>query len=126
MGCGNPKEKLEDEMMKIKMSRIEIQMERHNQLKLLKSMNEAQVKTAIIPDYIDRQFLQNHLKKKIPTLSLRNTNKEGTLNRRARRFKSSKVLAVNKKSKIFNFDEEEQKRKKLKRRYTYKRKTFKF
>ena len=32
MGCGNPKEKVEDEMMKMKMARIELQMERHKQL----------------------------------------------------------------------------------------------
>ena len=125
MGCGNPKEKLEDEMMKIKMSRIEIQMERYNQLQLLKSMNGGQIKTPTIPDYIDQKFLKNYLDKNKPS-SLRNTSKEGTINRRPKRSKSTKSFVNKKKEKIFNFDEESQDPRKLRRRYTFKRKTFKF
>ena len=59
MGCGNPKEKLEDEIMKAKMARIELQMERYNQLKLLKNNYGKDIKTAIIPDYIDQNFLKD-------------------------------------------------------------------
>ena len=39
MGCENTKEKIEDQMMKIKMARIDLQMERMNQLELLKSID---------------------------------------------------------------------------------------
>ena len=35
MGCGNSKEKLEDEMIKLKFQRAQIQMERKNQIKIL-------------------------------------------------------------------------------------------
>ena len=36
MGCGNSKEKLEDEMIKLKFQRAQIQMERKNQIKRIK------------------------------------------------------------------------------------------
>ena len=39
MGCGDTKEKLEDQMMKMKMSRIELQMERMKALQALKEMD---------------------------------------------------------------------------------------
>ena len=64
MGCGSPKEKIEDEMMKAKMERIEIQMERINQLHLLKNTYGKEIKTALIPDYIDINFLQDYLIKR--------------------------------------------------------------
>ena len=59
MGCGNPKEKLEDEIMKAKMARIELQMERYNQLKLLKNNYGKEMQTPLIPDYIDPNFLKD-------------------------------------------------------------------
>ena len=39
MGCGDAKEKIENEMVKMKMERVEIQMERQKQLKLLKDID---------------------------------------------------------------------------------------
>ena len=39
MGCGNPKVKVENEMMKMKMERIELQMERYKQLQKLKEID---------------------------------------------------------------------------------------
>ena len=53
MGCGNAKEKLEDEMMKAKMARIEIQYERKKQLELLKDIDGIEHESPIIPDYIE-------------------------------------------------------------------------
>ena len=38
MGCGNSKEKLEDEMIKLKFQRAQIQMERKNQIKILEGI----------------------------------------------------------------------------------------
>ena len=61
MGCSDPREKLEDEMMKMKMARIELQMQRYNQLKLLKDIDGQEVTTPVIPDYIDQQFLKDQL-----------------------------------------------------------------
>jgi len=65
MGCSDPREKLEDEMMKMKMARIELQMQRYNQLKLLKNIDGIDVTTPVIPDYIDPQFLKDQLIKNV-------------------------------------------------------------
>ena len=53
MGCGDAKEKIENEMVKMKMERIEVQMERQKQLKLLKDIDGCEIKAPNIPDYID-------------------------------------------------------------------------
>ena len=52
MGCGDPREKIENEMLKMKMERSVIQMERKNQLKLLKDIDGIDLKISKIPDYI--------------------------------------------------------------------------
>ena len=72
MGCGDTKEKLEDQMMKMKMSRIELQMERMKALQALKEMDGKEMKRPIIPDYIDQQFLQEQI--------LKRQNSSSTLN----------------------------------------------
>ena len=36
MGCGDAKEKIENEMVKMKMERIEVQMERQKTIKIIK------------------------------------------------------------------------------------------
>ena len=59
MGCGNPKEKVENEMIKMKMQRIQIQMERQNQLKLLRDIDGKELKFQKIPDYIDESCCEN-------------------------------------------------------------------
>ena len=53
MGCGDAKEKIENVMVKMKMERVEIQMERQKQLKLLKDIDGINIKVKTIPDYID-------------------------------------------------------------------------
>jgi hypothetical protein len=52
MGCGMSKENIENEMMKAKMDRVEIQFERQKQLELLKDIDGILYKAAIIPDYL--------------------------------------------------------------------------
>ena len=44
MGCGNSKEKLEDEILNLKISLINVQMERYNQMQLLKEKNGFDIK----------------------------------------------------------------------------------
>ena len=56
MGCGDTKEKLENQMVKMKMERVEVQMERQNQLKLLKEIDGCEYKFKEIPDYIDNDY----------------------------------------------------------------------
>ena len=63
MGCGTSKEKIENEMIQMKMARSEIQMERFNQMKLLKEIDGTELKAPIIPDYIDENFLKDKISK---------------------------------------------------------------
>ena len=55
MGCGNSKEKLEDEMIKLKFQRAQIQMERKNQIKILEGIERKKITEPIIPDFISFQ-----------------------------------------------------------------------
>ena len=56
MGCGNTKEKLEDELMNAKMERIELQYERQRQMNILKELGcDSEYKQPIIPDYTNPQ-----------------------------------------------------------------------
>ena len=93
MGCGNSREKIEDQMMKLKMSRIEVQMERFNHLEKLKNMDGLQRKAPLIPDYIDQNFINDYFLKK-----MNSTSNGDTLRRKPRR---SKSFAVKRKSQIF-------------------------
>ena len=56
MGCGSPREKLEDEMMVFKLARMDIQMEKEKELKKLAEIEGHIVKRHHIPDYIDPEF----------------------------------------------------------------------
>ena len=56
MGCTTPKEKIEDQMMQIKLLRMEIQMERENKVNQLSQMEGRKITYQHIPDYIDPQF----------------------------------------------------------------------
>ena len=120
MGCGNPKEKIEDEIMKMKMKRTESQMERYNQLEKLKNLHGLEIKPSIIPDYIDGNFLREQLLKRI-NLSFKEDNFKGR-----RRTKRSKSFAIKKNTKIFNISDKETVKTINPRRKTIKRKTLKF
>ena len=115
MGCGNSREKIEDQMMKLKMARIEVQMERYNHLEKLKSMDGRQRKAPLIPDYIDQTFINNYFLKK-----LNSTSNEDTRRRRPGR---SKSFAVKRKSKIF--EKKPQTRRFSRKGLTLKRKSLK-
>ena len=52
MGCGDSKEKIEDEMIKLKFQRAQIQMERKKQIQLLEEIEKKKITEPIIPDYI--------------------------------------------------------------------------
>ena len=56
MGCAGAKEKLEDQMMLVKLQRMEIQMEKEKELKKLSELEGKPVKRGIVPDYIDPVF----------------------------------------------------------------------
>ena len=116
MGCENTKEKLEDQMMKMKMARIEVQMERFKSLQLLKDMDGTELKTPIIPDYIDKDFLLQNEKNSSTTLNQDNSPTNRNKTRR------SKSFALKRKTvKLQNENEGMKKR----RRTVYKKKTVK-
>ena len=56
MGCSGAKEKLEDQMMLMKLARMEIQMEKEKELKKLSEMEGKPIQRGVIPDYIDPVF----------------------------------------------------------------------
>ena len=60
MGCSSPQEKIEDEMMKLKLHRIEIQMERENKISQLSKITGKKTKYKNIPDYIDPEFAKKN------------------------------------------------------------------
>ena len=56
MGCGTPKEKVEDEMMVYKLQRLEVQMEKEKELKKLAEIEGHTIERGHVPDYIDPEF----------------------------------------------------------------------
>ena len=116
MGCGNTKEKIENEMMEIKIARIELQMERYKDLQLLKDMDGKEIKRSTIPDYIDQEFL----KEKIIKINHLNQEEAPEVKNKSKR---SKSVAIKKRT--VKFDEGSSNLSRRKRRTTYKRKTVK-
>ena len=112
MGCGNPQEKLENEIMEMNINKIEIQMERYKQMKLLGEKK--------IPNHENNPNLQNHNNKNdiiINNKTNSNNNKVNILTKtsrkslklkpkevtskqinRAKRSKSVKLVVVNNKN----------------------------
>ncbi len=56
MGCSTSRESIENQMMKLKLVRMEIQMERENNVNKLTEIDGHKVVYRPIPDYIDPQF----------------------------------------------------------------------
>ena len=56
MGCTSSREKIEDEIMKLKLVRMEIQMERENHINKLSEMDGKKIIYNNVPDYIDPDF----------------------------------------------------------------------
>ena len=52
MGCGNTREKIENEIIAIKLERVGIQMDRKNEIKLLEEIEGRKIEEPNIPDYI--------------------------------------------------------------------------
>ena len=52
MGCTSNKEKIENEMIEMKLERVRVQMERRNNIKLLEDIDGRKIKEPSIPDYL--------------------------------------------------------------------------
>ena len=88
MGCGTAREKLENEMIMMKLERIGIQMERQNQIKLLEDIDGRKIRVPKIPDYLDSKY-------KIKSI-IKNISKNKA---RRRMFNSKKIFNIKKRSK---------------------------
>ena len=69
MGCGTSKEKLEDELLKAKLERTEIQYERQKQIKLLKELDGTEYKSKILPEEEPNVNAEENISKKPPIKS---------------------------------------------------------
>ena len=114
MGCGNSKEKLEDEMLDLKISRIEVQMERYNQMQLLKEKNGINVKSPDIPDYLDPKFEVNQTKRNSISTNIKEVKNNLGDRRRSKSFKTKRdsVVSISKSSKNVDADRRRSKRSK--------------
>ena len=93
MGCGNSKEKLEDEILNLKISLINVQMERYNQMQLLKEKNGFDIKNPEIPDYLAQQNAINQTKRNSFSTNIKGV-KNSTARRRSKSFKTKRDSIV--------------------------------
>ena len=122
MGCGNVKEKLENEILKVKMDRNVVQYERKKQFQLLKEIYGCEHEIPNIPDYIDTTPIGNHIKNKknsIPLPSSRSKKKK-LRTKRSSSFKIKKNSLISKADTI-----DETKQRNSKKRNSKKKRTIK-
>ena len=116
MGCGDPREKIENEMLKMKMERTVIRMERKNQLKLLKDIDGIDLKIPKIPDYISESSNTNQDTKR----KKRNETESGKKQIKKLKLRKSKSLNPKKFKTIHDDNYEGTKKSILKRKKTCK------
>ena len=81
MGCGDSREKIEDEMIKLKFERAQIQMERKKQIQILEGIEGKKITEPVIPDYISLKLekpfknIQTEIKTKKKPVSDKNEKK---------------------------------------------------
>ena len=100
MGCGSPKEKIEDEIIKAKMERNEIQYEREQQMKLLKEIGCSDYKSPVIPDYILPKMINSKnptIKKRKMTRSHKSSKSLNSKRKRTQSFTLKKKTTINSK-----------------------------
>ena len=60
MGCAGAKETLEDKMLLMKLDRLEIQMRKEVEIKILNEKYGEPIRKSIVPDYIDPEFAKEY------------------------------------------------------------------
>ena len=102
MGCGDSREKIEDEMIKLKFERAQIQMERKKQIQILEGMERKKITEPVIPDYIslkpEKPFknIQTEIKIKNKPVSDKNENDKKNVKKSASKKKKPKVAKTKK------------------------------
>ena len=105
MGCGDSREKIEDEMIKLKFERAQIQMERKKQIQILEGMERKKITEPVIPDYIslkpEKPFknIQTEIKIKNKPVSDKNENDKKNVKKSASKKKKPKVAKTKKQNK---------------------------
>ena len=97
MGCGTPKEKLENEIIAMKLERVGVQMERRNQIKLLEDIDGVKINEPNIPDYLAAKPKEKNIStdKNTNMITVKSKNSSKAIENRTR----SKSVNVNKKFK---------------------------
>lgn len=103
MGCDNSKEKIEDQMMKMKMDRIELQMERYKALQQLKEIDGTDMKIPAIPDYVDENFIKENNEKNQEIFDTMNQD----ISKKKKPLRPRRSKSFHTKRKFVKFDEEE-------------------
>ena len=102
MGCGDSREKIEDEMIKLKFERAQIQMERKKQIQILEGMERKKITEPVIPDYIslkpEKPFknIQTEFKIKNKPVSDKNEKDKKNVKKSASKKKKPKVAKTKK------------------------------
>ena len=102
MGCGDSREKIEDEMIKLKFERAQIQMERKKQIQILEGMEKKKITEPVIPDYIslkpEKPFknIQTEIKIKNKPVSDKNEKDKKNVKKSASKKKKPKVAKTKK------------------------------
>ena len=102
MGCGDSREKIEDEMIKLKFERAQIQMERKKQIQILEGMERKKITEPVIPDYIslkpEKTFknIQTEIKIKNKPVSDKNENDKKNVKKSASKKKKPKAAKTKK------------------------------
>ena len=102
MGCGDSREKIEDEMIKLKFERAQIQMERKKQIQILEGMERKKITEPVIPDYIslkpEKPFknIQTEIKIKNKPASDKNEKDKKNVKKSASKKKKPKVAKTKK------------------------------
>ena len=98
MGCGDSREKIEDEMIKLKFERAQIQMERKKQIQILEGMERKKITEPVIPDYIslkpENPFKNIQTEIKIKNKSISNKNEKDKKNVKKSASKKKKPKAA--------------------------------
>ena len=110
MGCGTPKEKVEDEMMVYKLERTEIQMEKEKELKKLAEIEGHTIERYRVPDYIDPKFAkENRLYEVEKEDKDKDNDKSESIDKSSKRSKRSNKKKE--KEKELKFDKKKKKKK---------------
>ena len=102
MGCGDSKEKIEDEMIKLKFERAQIQMERKKQIQILEGIERKKITEPVIPDYIslkpEKPFknIQTEIKLKKKPVSDKNEKDKKNVRKSPKKNKKPKVAKTKK------------------------------